>query len=88
MTVEYPIILTPTEHGYAVYVPDMEINTEGITLTDAISMASDAIGLWGIAMQNMGKEIPRPASELPCCKEGETVTYAPVDFDVYRNMKK
>ena len=25
----YPIILTPSEHGYVVYVPDLDINTEG-----------------------------------------------------------
>lgn len=84
MKVAYPIILTPAEHGYAVYVPGLEINTDGDTLADAISMASDAIGLWGITMQDMGKEIPEPASELPPCKAGETATYALVDFDAYR----
>lgn len=43
----YPIILTPSEHGYVVYVPDLDINTEGKDPADAIDMAADAIGLWG-----------------------------------------
>ena len=45
----YPIILTPSEHGYVVYVPDLDINTEGKDLADAIDMAADAIGLWGVS---------------------------------------
>lgn len=35
----YPIILTPDEVGYTVYIPDFDINTEGDTLTEAIEMA-------------------------------------------------
>ena len=32
----YPIILTPAERGYVVSVPDLDINTEGETIADAI----------------------------------------------------
>ena len=64
----YPIILTPSEHGYVVYVPDLDINTEGKDLADAIDMAADAIGLWGI----------------PACAPPQTAAYALVDFDAYR----
>ena len=48
MKAVYPIILTPAERGYVVFVPDLDINTEGEDLADAIEMARDAIGLWGI----------------------------------------
>ena len=61
----YPIILTPSEHGYVVYVPDLDINTEGKDLADAIDMAADAIGLWGISAQDLGREIPAPSAALP-----------------------
>lgn len=80
----YPIILTPTDHGYSVYVPDLDINTDGDTLANAIDMASDAIGLWGITAQDVGHDIPAPSSALPACEAGQTAAYALVDFDAYR----
>lgn len=81
---DLPVVLTPAEHGYTVYVPDLDINTEGDTLADSIAMASDAIGLWGITTQDMGKEIPAASSQLPRCTGGEIATFALVDFDAYR----
>ena len=60
------------------------MNTEGADIADAIDMAADAIGLWGITTQDMGKEIPAPSSSLPECSAGEIATFALVDFDAYR----
>lgn len=57
----YPILLTPEEKGFTVYIPDFDINTEGENLTDAIEMARDAIGLMGIDMEDDGKTIPTPS---------------------------
>lgn len=84
MKLAYPIVLTPAEHGYSVYVPDLDINTDGDSLADAIDMASDAIGLWGITQQDMGGQIPAPSETLPVCSSGQTAAYALVDFDAYR----
>ena len=84
MKAAYPIILTPAETGYVVTVPDLQINTEGADIADAIDMAADAIGLWGITTQDMGKEIPAPSSSLPECSAGEIAAFALVDFDAYR----
>lgn len=84
MKAAYPIILTPDESGYLVYVPDFNINTEGKDLTEAIEMASDAIGLTGISMQDMGQEIPVPSHDPPRCGEKEIAAFALVDFDAYR----
>ena len=72
----YPIILTPAERGYVVSVPDLDINTEGETIADAISMAEDAIG--------MGKSIPDASGAVPPCAPGEVSAFAVVDFDAYR----
>ena len=80
----YPIILTPAESGYVVYVPALDINTEGASIADAISMAEDAIGLWGITAQDMGKAIPTPTGSVPQCKSNELPAFAVVDFDAYR----
>lgn len=80
----YPIILTPSENGYVVYVPDLDVNTEGKDLADAIDMATDAIGLWGISAQDLGREIPAPSAALPACAPPQTASYALVDFDAYR----
>lgn len=84
MKTAYPIILTPDGSGYLVYVPDMNINTEGHDLADAIEMASDAISLCGICKQDLGQEIPPPSQTLPACTGGEIATFTLVDFDAYR----
>ena len=84
MKTAYPIVLTPADRGFVVYVPDLNINTEGSTIADAISMAEDAIGLWGITAQDLGREIPSASAAPPACAPGEKTAYAVVDFDTYR----
>lgn len=80
----YPIILTPADTGYVVYVPTLDINTEGKDVTDAIEMARDAIGLWGITKQDMGQEIPKAGELNPAHKDDEIVATVDIDFDIYR----
>lgn len=82
----YPVILTPCEGGYVVYVPDFNINTEGDTLTEAIEMARDAIGLIGIDMEDDGEALPKPSAFAGVTKEHEDdiVTLVDVDFGEYR----
>lgn len=80
----YPIILSPADTGYVVYVPDLEINTEGKDLADAIFMARDAIGLWGISEQDAGRQIPEPSTLSPKISTGEIVTLVDIDFTAYR----
>ncbi len=81
----FPIILTKgSEKGYIVYVPSLDINTEGDSIADAIFMARDAIGLWGLCQSDLGKEIPEVTNlDIPH-KEGEIVTLVDVDFDAYK----
>ena len=63
MKASYPVMLTPAGHGYVVFVPDLNINTEGDTIADALEMARDAISIWGIAedvykRQMVGRTLP------------------------------
>jgi predicted RNase H-like HicB family nuclease len=80
----YPVILTPAERGYIVYVPDLKINTEGNDIADAIEMARDAIGLWGITEQDASRQIPEPSTTSVDHKPNEIVTLVDIDFDAYR----
>jgi predicted RNase H-like HicB family nuclease len=82
----YPIVLMPDKVGYVVYIPDFDINTEGDSMTEAIEMARDAIGLIGIEMEDRKQELPNPTSANDVVKESESyiVTFVDVDFTEYR----
>lgn len=82
----YPIILTPDGDGYVVYIPDFDINTQGYSLTEAIEMARDAIGLVGIDMEDDGKTLPKPSRLHDVTGENadDVVTLVDVDFAEYR----
>lgn len=80
----YAVVLTPTERGYVVYVPDLQINTEGRDLADALEMARDAIGAWGIAEEDAGRRIPEPSTTTPAHSPGDIVTLIDIDFAQYR----
>ena len=81
----YPVVLIPAKPGYVVYVPDLQINTQGEDISDAISMARDAIGLWGITQQDYGKKVPQPSDMSAVShKPEEIVTLVDIDFDEYR----
>lgn len=57
----YPTFIVQKDQTYLVYVPDMDIYTEGSSLADAIEMARDAIGLKGIDMEDDKKMFPEPS---------------------------
>lgn len=83
----YPIILSPEDDGYIVYIPDFEVGTQGETIADAMEMARDAIGLMGIDLEDDGKEIPKPYSmTMPDIKKGDILTLVDIDFQEYRKQ--
>ena len=84
----YPIVLMPDKIGYVVYVPDFNINTEGDTLTEAIEMARDAIGLIGIELEDRKEQLPSPTAinEVQKENDGDIVTLVDVDFAEYRRQ--
>ena len=56
----YQVIFTKKKNGvYLVDVPDLDCITEGRSLSDAIEMARDVIGLKGIELEDNGKKIPK-----------------------------
>ncbi len=85
----YPIVLTPDEKGFTVYIPDFDIYTEGDDMTEAIEMARDAIGLMGIDMEDDGKALPDPrAPKSVSAAEGAIVSLVDVDFAEYRRKNE
>lgn len=84
MTKVYPVILASTNPGYVVTVPDLDINTQGRDLAEAIYMARDAIGLWGLSEQDDGHAIPEPSPTEPKHESGELVSWVDIDFAKYR----
>lgn len=81
----YAAVLTPDKSGgYSVSVPDLNIGTQGETIAECIDMARDAIGLWGITMEDAGNAIPEPFSLDPIHQAGDIVTLVDIDFAAYR----
>ena len=58
----YPVFIAEYKKDFLVYVPDMDIYTEGKTMADAIEMARDAIGLKGIDYEDETRTLPLPSS--------------------------
>lgn len=82
-------------HSYLVYVPDLDIYTEGDNFTHAIEMARDAIGITVIDLEDNKQTLPSPSTiteaiskaknnnEIVDFSEG-TLTFVDVDFTDYR----
>ena len=91
----YPVFIAEYKKDFLVYVPDLEIYTEGKSMVDAIEMARDAIGLKGIDFEDDGKSISLPSTrEIAINKAKEDadifdystgiLTLVDVDFYEYR----
>lgn len=91
----YPTFIAQSGKDYLVYVPDMDLYTEGKSMEDAIDMARDAIGLAGIGYEDDGRELPEPsdyARALEKAKEDTEIfdyskgiqTLVDIDFSEYR----
>lgn len=91
----YPTFITQHGTDYLVYVPDMDIYTEGYSVTDAMEMARDAIGLKGIDLEDDKKTIPEASSYQDAIKKAKEdtedldhtqglLTMVDVDFSGYR----
>lgn len=91
----YPVFIAQEGEDFLVYVPDMDIYTEGKSVADAMEMARDAIGLKGIDMEDSGIKLQVPSNyeqALEKAKEDTDVfdysrgmfTLVDVDFSEYR----
>lgn len=81
----YPVILIPDGDSILVKVPDMDIETEGTDINDALEMARDAIELKGVTLEDMGEAVPEPSDKSSfVVAPGETLTEVGADFNAYR----
>lgn len=88
MKLVYPVVFTKLEDGgYMAYVPDLQINTQGEDLPEAISMARDAIGLVGIDMEDDGKPFPVPSNNVEHPADA-IVSLVDVDLLAYRRANE
>ena len=77
----FAVIISLPQNGdkyYNVYIPDLDVNTEGKDFYDALYMAKDAIELLGVCRQDNGEEIPKSKNLNPVCKNGGIVAYVDV----------
>ena len=84
----YPVFIAEHNNDFLVFVPDFEIYTEGKSMTDAMEMARDAIGLKGIDYQDDGKELPEASNYNEAMaifdySQG-IITMVDIDFSEYR----
>ena len=90
----YPVFIAQSNNDYLVFVPDLDIYTEGVSFVDAIEMARDAIALKGILYENDGMNIPLPSDGNEAMAKADAddefdyskgvLTYVDVDFSAYR----
>ncbi|MCD8021247.1 MAG: type II toxin-antitoxin system HicB family antitoxin [Clostridiales bacterium] len=93
----YPVFVKKANEDYLVFVPDMEIYTEGKDFYDAIEMARDAIGLKGINLEDDEVELPQASTQEEAMRKAEedadedmdfsdgVLTFVDVDFSAYKN---
>ena len=65
----YPTFIIEYGQDFLVYVPDMDIYTEGKSMAEAIEMARDAIGLKGIDLEDDQKKLPDASSYAEAIKK-------------------
>lgn len=80
----YPVIFKKENDGYFITVPDLNINTQGENLSEAIMMARDLISLYILDNEEEGKIIALPNTvkfELP---KSAILSYVDIDMASYR----
>lgn len=80
----YPVIFEKENDGYFVTVPDLNINTQGESLPDAIMMARDLISLYILDHEEEGKDIVLPDTVDFKLPKGAILSYVDIDMDSYR----
>jgi predicted RNase H-like HicB family nuclease len=62
MKTAYPVVISRDGDDRLVSVPDCEIDTQGLSVVDAIELARDAISLWCVCQEDLGKTLPTPSN--------------------------
>lgn len=80
--VVFPIVIIPTDDSkikYCVHVPDLNRDTQGKTIADAIEMGKDLIGTMSLV-----ESLPKSNTNLPTVKKGEIATLVTVNISEYK----
>ena len=98
--VVYPVFIKQAASDYLVYVPDLELYTEGGDMADAISMARDAIGLKLLEYTDEKEEYPVASDQENALRKAKEdaddlfdysdgiLTFVDVDVEAYRNKMR
>ena len=96
MKTAFPTFIAQHNKDFLVYVPDMEIYTEGSSFINAIEMARDAIAMKGLSLLDNNMEIPVPSDSTVAISKTKAdadedfdysegiLTYIDVDFAAYK----
>lgn len=82
MKLVYPVVMTKTQNGVLVYVPDFDCNTQGKDYLEAIDMARDAISLMAIDYEDDGKALPKADFDIKA-DDGQIIALVDVDLLTY-----
>ena len=83
-TLVYPVIFEKDGEGFLVTIPDLQKNTQGRNLAEAISMARDLISLILVDLEDDGKELPLPNTIKYKSPINSIFSYVDVDLTAYR----
>ena len=61
MVIYYPTFFLKDGKYYVVFVPDLDVNTQGTSIEDAVEMAKDVIGITVVELERKGKSVPAPS---------------------------
>ena len=98
--VVYPVFIKQAASDYLVYVPDLELYTEGGDMADAIAMARDAIGLKLLEYTDEKEEYPVASDQENALRKAKEdaddlfdysdgiLTFVDVDVEAYRNKMR
>lgn len=82
--VVFPIIITKTSDSkvkYTVHVPDLDRDTQGVDIVDAIDMGKDLIGTMSLV-----EKLPESNTELPKVGKDSIAILVTVNLSKYKRM--
>ena len=91
MKAAYPVIFREDKSDkvpFYVYVPDLDVSTQGTSMTDAIEMARDAIQLKIVSLEDDKQDVPEPNTVEAKTKKGDILSYVDIDSTRYRAALK
>lgn len=80
----YPAVISPDKDSFLVYIPTLDIYTQGLDVEDAIFMARDVIGIYGISKIEAGEELPESVHLLPKVSGEDIATLIDIDLTEYK----